>query len=139
MKTSKLPRGWLLAALFFLFAAGTVLAQPAAAPAAPAVAPAPAMTLPATPNNPFVQLLTPLVAILVTFAVKKMGNLQGWVVPVISAVVGLAYDAATAYATGHTLSPLTGLLLGLAATGLHQIGSQLNQKPDSAPPPAAGG
>jgi len=135
MNTRPNSVGWLLAVLFLLLATFAIAQTTStAAPAAATAAATPAVAVPPAPagNSALVQLFTPLVSIVVTFLVRKAGNLQGWLLPVISALVGLGYDAVTAYTTGHALSPVMGILLGLAGTGLHQIKVQLTPTPPAA-------
>lgn len=86
-----------------------------------------------------VAMLTPAVSVLVTFLVRKATGLGSWALPVIAALVGLAYHTATAYAGCHAINPVMGILLGLAGTGLHQIRAQLLPPEDNGARPAAGG
>lgn len=76
-------------------------------------------------DSPWSQLVTPFVALAVAFIAKKSEKLPGWALPVIAAFAGLGYDLASAFADLHESNPLLATLLGLAATGLHQIRVQL--------------
>lgn len=72
--------------------------------------------------------LTPLVSFAVTAGFKKiLPQIPGWALPLVAAVVGIATDLLGAQTTGANAAPLTAAFLGLAATGLHQIKSQLNK------------
>lgn len=72
--------------------------------------------------------LTPLVALLVTFAVKKaLPAIPGWALPIVAGLAGVLPDLSNAIATGADASPLKAALLGLAATGIHQIKAQFGK------------
>lgn len=73
------------------------------------------------------QLLTPLLSLGVTWVVKMViPKIPGFLTPVVASAIGAGATVAAAAATGTALNPLVGAALGLAATGLHQIGSQLS-------------
>lgn len=80
-------------------------------------------------NTPdLILALTPIVSLLVTFAVKKaLPAIPGWALPIVSGLVGVLPDLSHAIATGDAANPLKGALLGLAATGIHQIKAQFNK------------
>jgi hypothetical protein len=74
-----------------------------------------------------INLITPLVALVATWAVKRgLPKLPGYLFPVVAALAGLATTYAEAAASGGDSHAIKGILLGLAATGLHQINVQLN-------------
>jgi len=69
--------------------------------------------------------LTPLVSLLVTFGVKKaLPAIPGWALPLVAGLAGVLPDLSNAVVTGGEASPLKAALLGLAATGIHQIKAQ---------------
>ena len=74
-----------------------------------------------------VDLLTPLIALAVTFAAKAIGKLPGWALPIVAALSGGAYEAIMQFSTGAPLNPVQGILYGCAATWLHQLKAQLGK------------
>lgn len=67
-------------------------------------------------------ILTPILSLLFTQLVKAMlPKIPGWALPLTASLAGVGVDAANHFATGADLNPTTAALLGLAATGLHQI------------------
>lgn len=80
-----------------------------------------------SPFGGIVDLFTPLIALGVTFAAKAIGKLPGWVLPLVAALTGGAYEVITQLATGSAVNPLQGILYGCAATWLHQLKAQLGK------------
>lgn len=82
--------------------------------------------------NPIVELLTPVVALAVTFLAKAIARLPGWALPLVAGLAGGGYDAIVQVSAGGSPNLLQGVLFGLAATGLHQLKAQV-QKPKPIP------
>lgn len=126
MKTNRL----LFAALVAFAIASTVAAQiPGAAPAAVA------LTGTAAILAGLIPVITPLFSLGVTALVKYAApHIPGYLLPIIASITGLLPDYISHLATGAGTNTIAALLLGLSATGLHQISVQL--KP-AAPAPTA--
>jgi hypothetical protein len=83
---------------------------------------------------PFILQLMPLlttgVAYGLTAGVKALlPKIPGWLLPIIASVVGALGDTALHFSAGTEANTLNAALLGLAATGAHQIRRQM-QPPD---------
>ena len=112
----------------FLLIVLAVLALPYAA-LAQTVASAPAAAASIDVSG-IVAILTPGFSLVITYWLKKAApHIPGFLWPLISAICGLIPDLLAHYVTGSASNPTLGLLLGLSATGLHQISAQL--KPDN--------
>ena len=114
---------------FFLLIVLAVLALPYAA-LAQTVASNPAVAPASIDVSGIVAILTPGFSLVITYWLKKAApHIPGFLWPLISAICGLIPDLLAHYVTGSASNPTLGLLLGLSATGLHQISAQL--KPDN--------
>jgi len=126
--TCKNPRGGRLLALLSTVLLVSVLFPAVLSAQTQKPLPAQALTVmyaEAGDKNPYVAMLTPLVAIVVTYLVRKVTGFGSWALPVTAAIAGVGYHEVTAYMGSHASNPLLGLLLGLAGVGLHQIKAQL--------------
>lgn len=129
---------FVFAALLFVSVPAFAIAQTAPASTATVVsAPAAAPSALAAMLPSLVVLITPIFSLVVTWAVKSVSpHIPGVFFPLIASVCGLLPDLIAHYTAGIASNPVLGLMLGLAATGLHQISAQL--KPDGTAAPAPG-
>lgn len=77
--------------------------------------------------GPWSQIVTPIVALVGTFVLRHIAKLPGWALPVIAALIGAGAEVANGLMSSGTYSPVIGAMLGLAATGLHQLKAQLGK------------
>lgn len=80
-------------------------------------------------TSDIVLALTPVISLAATAGVRALiPKIPGWLVPVVAALIGVSPDLITHLVTGSAQSPLVAALLGLAATGLHQIKVQFTKQ-----------
>lgn len=96
-----------------------VLALPLTASAAEASPPA--------AGGGLIELLTPVIALVVTFAVKQLTRLPGWVLPIVASLAGAGYEAVSQLSLGGSPNLIQGLIYGGAAVALHQLKAQLTK------------
>jgi len=71
---------------------------------------------------------TPLISLGITAGLRAlMPKIPGWALPILAALVGIAPDWIAHLQTGSPANSLMAALLGLAATGIHQIAVQLKK------------
>lgn len=87
-----------------------------------------------------VMVLTPFIALLGTFVANQLlPKLPNYLVPVVASAIGVLPDLINHFASGAPSNTITAMLLGLAATGLHQIKVQWQQRPAATDPSGASG
>lgn len=78
-------------------------------------------------NTLFAPVVIALVPILVALLKRVIPPSQGWLYPLLATGLGALLDTVSSYASGTSLGPKWGAVLGLAGVGLREIIDQLRQ------------
>lgn len=121
MKNNTNLIAWALFALFLVFLPAVAIAADTAPDAQPAY-------------TEIVEMLAPVVALVVTALLRYAARVPAYLLPVVAAVAGAGYALITSkLGSAGDMNLVQGALLGLAATGLHQIKVQLSKGNEPTP------